>query len=111
LPNVRVKLVVNEPTLVKPTSRQTSAIRRFRNVVEDFPNTRHVEEALARLSETYLAMGLESEAQTAAAVLGHNFPDSEWYDDTYRLLQSGGLEPRENTGSWLSRAGAAIVGS
>jgi outer membrane protein assembly factor BamD len=88
-----------------------AAIRRFRNVVEDFPNTRHVEEALARLSETYLAMGLESEAQTAAAVLGHNFPDSEWYDDTYRLLQSGGLEPRENTGSWLSRAGPAIVGS
>jgi len=88
-----------------------AAIRRFRNVVEDFSNTRHVEEALARLTETYLAMGLQSEAQTAAAVLGHNFPDSQWYAESYQLLQSGGLEPRESQGSWISRAGAAILGS
>jgi outer membrane protein assembly factor BamD len=88
-----------------------AAIKRFRNVVETFSNTRHVEEALARLAESYMAMGLQSEAQTAAAVLGHNYPDSQWYQDTYRLLQSGGLEPRENAGSWISRAGARIVGS
>jgi outer membrane protein assembly factor BamD len=88
-----------------------AAARRFRNVVENFSNTRQVEEALARLTETYYAMGLASEAQTAAAVLGHNFPDSQWYADSYRLLQSGGLEPRENTGSWISRAGALIMGS
>jgi len=88
-----------------------AAARRFRNVVEDYGNTRHVEEALARLTETYYAMGLQSEAQTAAAVLGHNFPDSQWYADSYRLLQSGGLEPRENRGSWISRAGALIMGS
>ncbi|MGY6708863.1 MAG: outer membrane protein assembly factor BamD [Rhizobiaceae bacterium] len=88
-----------------------AAARRFRNVVEDFSNTRHVEEALARLTETYLAMGLQSEAQTAAAVLGHNFPDSQWYRDSYQLLQSDGLEPRENQGSWISRAGAMIMGS
>lgn len=88
-----------------------AAIRRFRNVVEDFSNTRHVEEALARLTESYLAMGLQAEAQTAAAVLGHNFPDSQWYADSYQLLQSGGLEPRESQGSWISRAGAAILGS
>jgi outer membrane protein assembly factor BamD len=88
-----------------------AAARRFRNVVEGYSNTRHVEEALARLTETYFAMGLQSEAQTAAAVLGHNFPDSRWYADSYRLLQSGGLEPRENTGSWISRAGALIMGS
>ena len=81
------------------------AAKRFRNVVENYSNTRHVEEALARLTETYYAMGLTSEAQTAAAVLGHNYPDSPWYKDSYKLLQSGGLEPRENTGSWLSRAG------
>jgi outer membrane protein assembly factor BamD len=87
-----------------------AAARRFRNVVEGYSNTRHVEEALARLTETYFAMGLQSEAQTAAAVLGHNFPDSRWYADSYRLLQSGGLEPRENTGSWISRAGALIMG-
>ncbi|WP_292900218.1 MULTISPECIES: outer membrane protein assembly factor BamD [unclassified Nitratireductor] len=87
-----------------------AAVRRFRGVVESYPNTRHVEEALARLTEAYYAMGLVSEAQTAAAVLGHNFPDSDWYKDSYALLQSGGLEPRENTGSWISKAGAAILG-
>lgn len=80
-----------------------AALSRFRNVVEDYSNTRHVEEALARLTETYLSMGLVSEAQTAAAILGNNFPDSEWYQDSFRLLQTGGLEPRENAGSWLSR--------
>ncbi|EKF43386.1 outer membrane protein assembly factor BamD [Nitratireductor indicus] len=87
-----------------------ASIRRFRGVVEDYPNTRHVEEALARLTEAYFAMGLVSEAQTAAAVLGHNFPDSKWYKDSYSLLQSGGFEPRENAGSWLSKAGSAILG-
>lgn len=81
------------------------AVQRFRGVVESYSDTRHVEEALARLVETYFAMGLVSEAQTAAAVLGHNFPDSEWYADSYALLQSGGVEPRENSGSWISRAG------
>lgn len=88
-----------------------AAVRRFRNVVEVYPQTRHVEEALARLTEAYYAMGLVSEAQTATAVLGHNFPDSQWYKDSYALLQSGGLEPRENTGSWLSKAGALILGT
>lgn len=89
----------------------TAAANRFRLVVEQYPNTRQVEEALARLVETYYAMGLESEAQTAAAVLGHNFPDSQWYADSYKLLQTGGLEPRENKGSWISRAGARLIGA
>jgi outer membrane protein assembly factor BamD len=88
-----------------------AAIKRFRYVVEQYPNTRHVEEALARLTETYYAMGLTSEAQTAAAVLGHNYPDSQWYADSYKLLQSGGLEPRENAGSWISKAGSLILGT
>jgi outer membrane protein assembly factor BamD len=88
-----------------------AAARRFRNVVETYSNTNHVEEALARLAETYYAMGLASEAQTAAAVLGHNYPDSQWYRDSYALLQSGGLQPRENKGSWLSRAGSLIAGT
>ena len=88
----------------------TAAANRYRLVVEQYPNTRQVEEALARLVETYYAMGLESEAQTAAAVLGHNFPDSQWYADSYKLLQTGGLEPRENKGSWISRAGAKLIG-
>jgi outer membrane protein assembly factor BamD len=88
-----------------------AAANRFRLVVERYPNTRQIEEALARLVETYYAMGLESEAQTAAAVLGHNFPDSQWYADSFKLLRTGGLEPRENKGSWISRAGARLVGA
>nr|WP_245415392.1 outer membrane protein assembly factor BamD [Hoeflea marina] len=88
-----------------------AAANRFRLVVEQYPNTRQIEEALARLTETYYAMGLTSEAQTAAAVLGHNYPDSQWYADSYKLLKTGGLEPRENKGSWISRAGARLVGA
>ncbi|MCO6392255.1 outer membrane protein assembly factor BamD [Aliihoeflea aestuarii] len=87
-----------------------AAVKRFRLVVETYSNTRHVEEALARLTESYYAMGLASEAQTAAAVLGHNYPDSQWYRDSYALLQSGGLQPRENSGSWISRAGSTLFG-
>ena len=85
-----------------------AAIKRFRNVVENYSNTRQVEEALSRLTESYYAMGLADEAQTAAAVLGNNYPDSQWYKDAYALLQSGGLQPRENTGSWLSKAGKIL---
>ena len=88
-----------------------AAAKRFRYVVENYSNTRHVEEALARLTETYYAMGLTSEAQTAAAVLGHNYPDSQWYKDSYALLQSQGLEPRENAGSWISQAGKLFGGA
>jgi outer membrane protein assembly factor BamD len=85
-----------------------AAIKRFRVVVETYSNTRQVEEALSRLTEAYYAMGLTDEAQTAAAVLGNNYPDSQWYKDAYSLLQSGGLQPRENEGSWLSKAGKLI---
>lgn len=88
-----------------------AAIKRFRAVVETYSNTRHIEEALARLTEAYYAMGLTSEAQTATAVLGHNYPDSQWYRDSYALLQKGGLEPRENKGSWLSKVGSTLLGT
>ena len=86
-----------------------AAISRFRAVVEKYPNTNQIEEALARLVEAYFALGVVQEAQTAAAVLGHNYPDSQWYADSYKLLKSGGLEPRENTGSWIARAGKKIL--
>jgi outer membrane protein assembly factor BamD len=86
----------------------TGAINRFKIVVTQYQTTRHVEEALMRLSEAYLSLGVASEAQTAAAVLGHNFPDSPWYSDAYRLVRSGGLEPTENKASWISRAFANI---
>jgi outer membrane protein assembly factor BamD len=82
----------------------TGAINRFKTVVTQYQTTRHVEEALYRLTEAYTAIGIVGEAQTAAAVLGHNFPDSRWYKDAYNLVKTGGLEPSENQGSWISRA-------
>ena len=82
----------------------TGAINRFKVVVTQYQTTRQVEEALMRLTEAYMALGITQEAQTAAAVLGHNFPDSPWYKHAYALVKSGGLEPNENTGSWISRA-------
>ncbi|TMJ28980.1 MAG: outer membrane protein assembly factor BamD [Alphaproteobacteria bacterium] len=82
----------------------TGAINRFKVVVTQYQTTRHVEEALMRLTEVYMTLGIVDEAQTAAAVLGHNFPDSPWYKDAYRLVKSGGLEPHETQSSWISRA-------
>lgn len=82
----------------------TGAINRFKVVVTQYQTTRHVEEALMRLTEAYMSLGIVPEAQTAAAVLGHNFPDSPWYKDAYRLVKGGGVEPSENKGSWISRA-------
>ncbi len=82
-----------------------SAINRFKVVVTQYQTTRHVEEALERLSEAYVALGIMDEAQTAAAVLGHNFPDSPWYKDAYNLVKNAGGQPTaENKGSWMSRA-------
>jgi outer membrane protein assembly factor BamD len=80
------------------------AINRFKAVVTQYQTTRHVEEALMRLTECYMALGIVNEAQTAAAVLGHNFPSSPWYQDAYKLVQTGGSEPRENKDSWISKA-------
>jgi outer membrane protein assembly factor BamD len=80
------------------------AINRFKVVVTQYQTTRHVEEALMRLSEAYVSLGIMDEAQTAAAVLGHNFPESPWYKDAYKLVKSAGGEPNENTESWISRA-------
>jgi outer membrane protein assembly factor BamD len=82
----------------------TGAINRFKVVVTKYQTTRLVEEALMRLTEAYMALGIVGEAQTAAAVLGHNFPDSPWYRRAYALVKSGGVEPREDSGSWISKA-------
>jgi outer membrane protein assembly factor BamD len=82
----------------------TGAINRFKIVITKYQTTRHVEEALERLTEAYMALGIVGEAQTAAAVLGHNFPDSSWYKHAYTLVKSGGVEPSENKGSWISKA-------
>lgn len=80
-----------------------AAINRFRNVVERYQTTSHVAEALHRLTECYMALGIKGEAQATAAVLGHNFPGSNWYRDSYALLQSDDLEPRLSERSWLAR--------
>lgn len=80
-----------------------AAINRFRNVVVDYQTTSHVPEALLRLTECYLALGIVGEAQAAAAVLGYNYPGSDWYQDSYALLQEGELEPRLSESSWLAR--------
>jgi outer membrane protein assembly factor BamD len=69
-----------------------AAINRFRNVVERYQTTTHVPEALHRLTEAYLALGLEQEAQKNAAVLGYNFPSSDWYEDSYALLNGGAIQ-------------------
>jgi outer membrane protein assembly factor BamD len=85
------------------------AINRFKVVVTQYQTTRHVEEALMRLSECYVSLGIMDEAQTAAAVLGHNFPDSPWYKDAYNLVKNAGGQPTaENKGSWISRAFSKI---
>ncbi len=81
----------------------TAAVNRFRTVLAKYQTTRHSEEALERLTEAYLAMGLPQEAQTAAAVLGHNYPDSPWYKEAFAKLQGQSLAPNEDQGSWISR--------
>ncbi len=80
-----------------------AAIKRFRVVVEDFQTTTHTAEALHRLVEAYLSLGLTAEAQTAAAILGHNFQSTEWYEDSYALLRQNGLEAKAEGSSWLSQ--------
>jgi len=81
-----------------------AAINRYRIVITTYQTTAQVEEALMRVAEAYMALGIQSEAQTATAVLGHNFPDSKWYRYAYKLIRTGGLEPREDKTSWISRA-------
>ncbi|MBE3098026.1 MAG: outer membrane protein assembly factor BamD, partial [Planctomycetes bacterium] len=49
------------------------------------------------------ALGIVNEAQTAAAVLGHNFPDSKWYNNAYSLLAKRGVQPQEHEGSWITK--------
>jgi len=79
-----------------------ASVNRFRIVVEDFQTTSHTPEALHRLVEAYLSLGLVEEAQTAGAILGYNYQSTEWYEDSYALLTGQGLEPRSIGDNWLS---------
>jgi len=89
-----------------------AAIGRFQRVVDDYQTTNHVPEALHRLTELYLVLGLKDQAKATAAVLGYNFPGSEWYQDSYSQLVDDGLvaspEERGRTRGWIGRAWRSI---
>ncbi|GAB5458709.1 MAG: outer membrane protein assembly factor BamD [Henriciella sp.] len=74
-------------------NQHLSAVNRFKTVVTDYETTSHTPEALHRLVETYLSLGLKQEALAAGAVLGYNYSESVWYRDSYRLLGNEGLDP------------------
>ncbi|SNR26619.1 outer membrane protein assembly factor BamD [Puniceibacterium sediminis] len=80
-----------------------AAVNRFRVVVEDFQTTSHTAEALHRLVESYLSLGLTEEAQAAGAILGYNYQSTEWYQDSYKLLTGRGLELKASGNNWLSK--------
>ena len=86
----------------------SGAINRFRVVIEKYHTTSQVPEALHRLVETYLALGVAEEAQATAAVLGHNFPGSEWYQYSYLLLEGRNLKPEAIDDSWISRTWTSL---
>jgi outer membrane protein assembly factor BamD len=79
-----------------------AAINRFRSVVQDFQTTTQTAEALERLVECYLGLGLNDEAQTAGAILGYNYQSSPFYQDAFNLLKNKGLSPEAKGTSWLS---------
>lgn len=81
-----------------------AAVNRFRQVIERYQTTSHAPEALHRLTEAYLSLGMNHEAQVAGAVLGHNFPGSDWYLDSYALLEGVDLRPEADNQSWISQA-------
>jgi outer membrane protein assembly factor BamD len=85
-----------------------AAINRFKAVVDKYQTTSHAPEALERLTEAYLSLGVTKEAQTSAAVLGFNYPGSQWYMDAYNLLTDKNLAPQEDKESWISKAYHAV---
>ena len=87
----------------------TAAINRFRVVVEDYQTTSHTPEALMRLVEAYLGLGLTDEAQTAGAILGHNFRSSPFYEDAYAQLRRRGLTATPQGNSWLTRIHREVI--
>lgn len=87
----------------------TAAINRFRVVVQEFQTTTHTAEALHRLVEAYLSLGLTDEAQTAGAILGYNYQSSPFYDDSHRLLTGRGLSMEAKGESWLRKVYRQVV--
>jgi outer membrane protein assembly factor BamD len=85
------------------------AINRFKTVVSDYQTTPQVEEALYRIAEANMTLGIVPEAQASAAVLGHNFPNSAWYKRAYGLLRQGGHSPSMAGDSWFTKTLKSIV--
>ena len=81
-----------------------AAINRFKTVVTRYPASADAEEALAGLTEAYLAIGITSEAQCAVALLQRTFPDGHWSREALEALRSNGLEPAEDERCYISRA-------
>jgi len=73
-------------------NQQLAAIGRFKNVVRDYETTSQTEEALHRLVEAYTSLGIINEAKLVGSVLGHNYPSSDWYEDSYELLAEFGVD-------------------
>ena len=90
-------------------SHYAPAINRFRGVIEEFSTTSQVPEALHRLVEAYLSLGLVNEAQTAGAILGYNYKSSDWYERSFELLSSKGLKPKSSGNSWLNKVYRQVV--
>ncbi len=86
-----------------------AGVNRFRAVIEEYQTTSHTPEALHRLVESYLSLGLTDEAQTAGAVLGHNYQATQWYSDSYALLTGQGLDVQEAGDSWLTSMYRQVV--
>ncbi len=86
-----------------------AATNRFRIVVEDFQTTTHTPEALLRLVEAYLSLGLVDEARTAGAILGYNYRGTEWYSDAYALLTGRGLTLEPAGDNWLNTIYRQVV--
>ena len=87
----------------------SAAINRFRVVIEDFQTSTFTAEALHRLVEAYLSLGLTNEAQTAGAILGHNYVGSDWYLESYNLLTERDLEMEPSGDSWLRKIYRQVI--
>lgn len=85
-----------------------AAITRFQRVITDFQSTSHVPEALHRLTESYVQIGLMDEAEATASVLGYNYPGSDWYEDSYALLRQYDRGPHRKKKSWIAKAWKAL---
>ena len=81
--------------------QHSAAINRFKVIISEYQTTSHIEEALARYSESYISLGIFTEAQSSAAILGYNYPYSRWYEYIYNQLEYAGLRPKEERSSWI----------